>query len=100
MYVYIFLTCQSFLYSFIKYKLAFKVTDQCRSEVGLNYDCKLKNYQKHKALQALAKYSAINIVPWHYFLCSYLLMLTIGNIFLVPYGLESTFTVFPCQSSS
>lgn len=63
MYVYIFLTCQSFLYSFIKYKLAFKVTDQCRSEVGLNYDCKLKNYQKYKALQALAKYSAINVVP-------------------------------------
>lgn len=49
------LTILSFLGSYIKYKLAFKVTDQCRPKVGLSYDSNLKNYQKCKALHGPCK---------------------------------------------
>lgn len=62
------LTYLSIPYSYIKYKLAFKVTDQGRSEVGLTYDCKLKNYQKiQSTTQPLQTTLPINLVTWHYF---------------------------------
>lgn len=49
------LTYLSLLYSYIKYILVLKVTDQCKSNVGLGCDYQLKNCQKYKALHSLCK---------------------------------------------